>query len=101
MAASGVDTTQKGVGVHPNTTTSKTKNAPTNPPTNPGKPDRMNPAQKQRQALKAKMAPTGETAPKDSESEDIDYDVEEYYLPTEVEEEIYVNLTIMPPVPNA
>ena len=104
MAAAGVDATQKGVGVQSNTTTSKTKNAPANPPTNPGKPDRMNAAQKQRQAIKSKMAPTGGTAPKPpkaSESEYLDHDVEESDFLNEIEEEHYVNLTIMPPVPNA
>lgn len=98
MAAAGVDASQKGVGVQANTTTSKTKNAPTNPPTNPGKPDRMNPAQKQRQATKAKVAPQGGNAPKPpkaSESEDFNYDIEESI------EEDYVNLTIMSPVPYA
>lgn len=98
MAAAGVDATQKGVGVQANTTTSKTKNAPTNPPTNPGKPDRMNAAQKQRQATKAKTAPTGGTAPKApkaSESEDSDDNIEESF------DDEYFNLTILGPVPNA
>ena len=99
MAAGGVDVTQKGVGVQANTTTSKTKNALTNPPTNPGKPDRMNPAQKLRQTTKAKMSPQGGTALKSAESEDLDYDVEESDPLTEAG--TYVNLTIMPPVPNS
>jgi hypothetical protein len=105
LAAAGADATQKGVGVtaQTNTTTSKTKNAPTNPPTNPGKPDRMNPAQKQRQATKAKVAPTGGKAPKPpkaSESEEFDDDIEESNAYFD-ENGNYVNLTIMGPVPNA
>ena len=96
-----------GVGVQTNSTTSKTKNAPTNPPTNPGKPDRMNAAQKQRQATKAKVAPQGGTAPKPpkaSESEYLNddiYEVEESDFVYEFEKEPYVNLTIIGPVPNA
>ena len=97
LAAAGVNQTQS------NTTTSKTKNAPTNPPTNPGKPNRMNPSQKLQQATKAKVAPTGGKAPKPpkaSESADFDHEVEEseFYID---ENDNYVNLTILGPVPNA
>lgn len=99
LAASGADATQKGVGVQAPTTAGGTKNSPAGPTTNPGKPDRMNPAQKQRQALvkKTKQAPSGPGAPKATESEDYDEFVETDYET----EETYVNLTIMAPVPNA
>ena len=101
MAAAGVDATQKGVGLQASTTTSKTKNAMQNPPTNPGKPDRMNAAQKQRQATKAKVAPQGGKAPKPpkaSESEDLDDYIGEFGESFDSE---YVNLTILGPVPYA
>jgi hypothetical protein len=104
MAAAGVNATQQGVGVQSNTTTSKTKNAPTNPPTNPGKPDRMNAAQKQRQSTKAKTAPQGGTSPKPpkaSESEEFDDDVEEFFDDVEEFDDSYPNLTILGPVPYA
>jgi len=105
LAAAGADATQKGVGVQP-TTSGGTKNAPTNPPTNPGKPDRMNPAQKQKQALakKVKQSPGGPGAPKSpkaSESDEYDDEFGETDYDLGTEEETYVNLTIMGPVPNA
>ena len=69
---------------------------------NPGKPNRMNAAQKQKQALakKVKQAPSGSTSPKSpkgTESQYFDIDLEE----SEFFEEEYVNLTIFGPVPNA
>jgi hypothetical protein len=103
LAAAGADATQQGVGVQSNTTTSKTKNAPTNPPTNPGKPDRMNPAQKLKQATakKAKQSPSGSASPKapgGTESDDYGFEVEESDYDFAEE---YINLTILGPVPNA
>jgi hypothetical protein len=98
LAASGADATMKGVGIKP-TTTSQTKNAPTNPPTNPGKPHRMNPTQKARQARQAATPSGSPKPPKGTESEGTNYDFEESDFDDLAEE--YVNLTILGPVPNA
>jgi hypothetical protein len=98
LAAAGADATMKGVGIKP-TTTSQTKNAPTNPPTNPGKPHRMNPTQKARQARQAATPSGSPKPPKGTESEGTNYDFDEYDFDDLAEE--YVNLTILGPVPNA
>jgi hypothetical protein len=98
LAAAGADATMKGVGIKP-TTTSQTKNAPTNPPTNPGKPHRMNPTQKARQARQAATPSGSPKPPKGTESEGTNYDFEESDFDDLAEE--YVNLTILGPVPNA
>jgi hypothetical protein len=98
LAAAGADATMKGVGIKP-TTTSQTKNAPTNPPTNPGKPHRMNPTQKARQARQAATPSGSPKPPKGTESEGTNYDFDESDFDDLAEE--YVNLTILGPVPNA
>ena len=101
LAAAGADATQQGVGVQP-TSTSKTKNAPSSGKTNPGKPDRMNPSQKARQARQAATPSGSPKPPKATESGEFDFefDFEASDLDDEVTEE-YINLTIMGPVTGA
>jgi hypothetical protein len=97
MAAAGVNAPSTSAP----TSTSKTKNAPSSGTTNPGKPDRMNPTQKAKQA---RQAATPQGSPKPPKATESLVEFLEGFADDDVEETVqenYVNLTILPPVPNA
>lgn len=97
LAAAGADATEKGVGLDANatpTSAGKTKNAPTPHDMNSGKPDRMNPGQKARQARQASTPPGSPKPPKAEESESLDARIEES------ETNYYYDVMILPSVPN-